>query len=362
MTCPTAVWAAGAGERFARVEAFVSKHCVECHGGKAKKADIVLNAYHNEPAMLEDRQVWQKAMEMVEEGEMPPHKRPQPTEAESRAFLDTLGAMFDEADRTARPDPGRVTIRRLNRSEYNNTIRDLVGVDFQPAEDFPSDDIGNGFDNIGDVLSISPVLMERYLAAADSIMARAILVDPPKPPIHRTSARNLEPGGRNVPQGRFRPLTSGRLSTGLRASQEGDYVLRVRAYAPRVDEEAPRIGVSIDGKEIRQFDVSGDDEKQVQPYEMKLVLEPGEHRFAVTLLNATDDNPKRTVFVESISLEGPADTRPPSQRRLLACTSGLSKARQTREVLSRFASQAYRRPATSDEVERLAQLAERVQA
>jgi hypothetical protein len=68
------------------------------------------------------------------------------------------------------PDPGRVTIRRLNRAEYNNTIRDLVGVDFQPASDFPADDSGYGFDNIGDVLSLSPVLMEKYLAAAEKIM------------------------------------------------------------------------------------------------------------------------------------------------------------------------------------------------
>src|SRR5262249_21734368 len=67
-------------------------------------------------------------------------------------------------------DPGRVTIRRLNRTEYNNTIRDLVGVNFQPAEDFPADDVGYGFDNIGDVLSLPPLLMEKYLAAAEKIV------------------------------------------------------------------------------------------------------------------------------------------------------------------------------------------------
>ena len=75
------------------------------------------------------------------------------------------------------PDPGRVTIRRLNRVEYNNTLRDLVGVDFQPADDFPADDSGYGFDNIGDVLSLPPVLFERYLAAAEKVMSLAILND-----------------------------------------------------------------------------------------------------------------------------------------------------------------------------------------
>src|SRR5438552_4045347 len=72
------------------------------------------------------------------------------------------------------PDPGRVTIRRLNRAEYNNTIRDLTGIDFQPAADFPEDDSGYGFDNIGDVLSLSPVLLEKYLAAAEKILDMAM--------------------------------------------------------------------------------------------------------------------------------------------------------------------------------------------
>src|SRR5262249_27970295 len=67
-------------------------------------------------------------------------------------------------------DPGRVTIRRLNRNEYNNTIRDLLGVKFKPAEDFPTDDVGYGFDNIGDVLAMSPLLMEKYLNAAAKIL------------------------------------------------------------------------------------------------------------------------------------------------------------------------------------------------
>src|SRR6266542_3399531 len=75
------------------------------------------------------------------------------------------------------PDPGRVTLRRLNRAEYNNTIRDLVGVDFQPADDFPADDSGYGFDNIGDVLSLPPALLEKYLAAARRILNKAFVIE-----------------------------------------------------------------------------------------------------------------------------------------------------------------------------------------
>ena len=97
---------------------------------------------------------------------MPPEPRPKPTVAEVDAFVASVNGVFARADRDRKPDPGRVTLRRLNRTEYSNTVHDLVGVDFNPAEDFPSDDVGHGFDNIGDVLSLSPVLMERYLAAA----------------------------------------------------------------------------------------------------------------------------------------------------------------------------------------------------
>src|SRR5712675_3547257 len=93
-----------------------------------------------------------------------------------------LRGLFHEFDRTGKLNVGRVTIRRLNRTEYNNTIRDLVGVDFKPAEDFPADDVGYGFDNIGDVLSVSPLLLEKYLSAAEAILDRAIVIaDPPKP-------------------------------------------------------------------------------------------------------------------------------------------------------------------------------------
>ena len=85
-----------------------------------------------------------------------------------------LEAVVLKTDCTGPKDPGRVTIRRLNRAEYNNTIRDLLGIDFHPAEDFPGDDVGYGFDNMGDVLSLSPLLFEKYLAAAETISARAM--------------------------------------------------------------------------------------------------------------------------------------------------------------------------------------------
>src|SRR5438093_12689302 len=98
------------------------------------------------------------------------------------AFIKHIEDVFEQDDRTSKPDPGRVTARRLNRSEYSNTIRDLLGVEFRADRTFPTDDSGDGFDNIADVLTVSPLLMEKYLAAAERISARALGTDKlPKP-------------------------------------------------------------------------------------------------------------------------------------------------------------------------------------
>jgi len=95
---------------------------------------------------------------------MPPENKKQPSPLERELIVKWIQTTVFKCD-CDHPDPGRVTLRRLNRAEYNNTIRDLIGVDFQPAEDFPQDDVGYGFDNIGDVLSMPPILMEKYKAS-----------------------------------------------------------------------------------------------------------------------------------------------------------------------------------------------------
>src|SRR5262249_40988038 len=108
---------------------------------------------------------------------MPPEGKPQPSAAERRVITDWIDGLLKPPDAGQESNPGRVTIRRLNRAEYNNTIRDLFGFECHVADDFPSDDVGYGFDNIGDVLTLSPILLERYMTAAEKIAAQAIVVD-----------------------------------------------------------------------------------------------------------------------------------------------------------------------------------------
>jgi hypothetical protein len=156
------------------VAPLVTRYCGKCHGPTKPKGGVALTAFADDASVLKKRAVWEQVADNLRAGDMPPPGKPQPSAAE----LDTINAWLDavvfQMDCNGKKDPGRVTIRRLNRAEYNNTIRDLVGIDFQPANDFPQDDVGYGFDNIGDVLSLPPLLMEKYLAAAEKITEKAL--------------------------------------------------------------------------------------------------------------------------------------------------------------------------------------------
>src|SRR5215471_10766026 len=150
------------------------KYCIQCHGGSKPKAHLGLDAYKDEKSILKSPDVLDKIQEKIRAREMPPDQKPQPSADERKLLTRWIDAKLANLSQpSGARDPGRVTIRRLNRVEYNNTIRDLVGVDFRPADDFPADDVGYGFDNIGDVLSLPPLLMENYLAAAEKIISEA---------------------------------------------------------------------------------------------------------------------------------------------------------------------------------------------
>lgn len=159
-----------------RVRPLFDTYCLDCHGER-KRAGLDLRLYPDLPSVHANRKVFESLLEQVERGLMPPENKPQPTPEERARIVDWIRDELFQVDCT-RPDPGRVTLRRLNRTEYNQTVRDLVGVDLQPAEDFPMDDVGYGFDNIGDVLSLPPVLLEKYLAAATKVLEAAIVSGP----------------------------------------------------------------------------------------------------------------------------------------------------------------------------------------
>src|SRR5207247_5365691 len=190
-----------------------------------------------------DAKTWEKILQNIEGHVMPPEKKPQLSPAEAQLILTWIQTQVFKCD-CRHPDPGRVTLRRLNRVEYNNTIRDLVGVKYQPAEDFPADDSGYGFDNIGDVLSLPPVLLEKYLATAERILATAIVTeDRAQARVKRFEADNLEGSapGEPVESGGRRLSREGDIFVQLNFPQDGEYLLRARADGDQAEADPPRM-------------------------------------------------------------------------------------------------------------------------
>ncbi len=168
----------------------LTKYCIKCHGGEKPKGSFRLDNVKDQEAALKRPKAWEKIAEALRSSEMPPPDKPRPSADELDAVNGWIDVIVFKVDCNGLRDPGRVTIRRLNKVEYNNTIRDLFGIDFKPADNFPSDDSGYGFDNIGDVLSLPPLLLEKYLAAAEQIAdktfkdekARQRFMNPPVKP------------------------------------------------------------------------------------------------------------------------------------------------------------------------------------
>ena len=159
-----------------KVEPILAKYCYDCHGNGIDKGGVSFDEYTSPDEMVAKRDLWLAALKNVRGGLMPPREeedvfRPAPDEIHTLANWIKYEAFGTDPKN---PDPGRVTTRRLNRVEYRNTIRDLMGIDFNSEVEFPTDDSGNGFDNNGDVLTISPLHLEKYLAAAEAIVDRAV--------------------------------------------------------------------------------------------------------------------------------------------------------------------------------------------
>src|SRR3954468_16584876 len=158
-----------------RVQPILETYCYTCHGYGEHKGGHVFDEFKSDKALVSDTKLWSAVLKNVRAGLMPPRGEERPTKDEQQRLFDWIELEAFGVD-PADPDPGRVTLRRLNRVEYRNTIHDLMGIDYDTSDEFPADDAGYGFDNVGDALSVSPLLMEKYLNAAEAIVALAVPV------------------------------------------------------------------------------------------------------------------------------------------------------------------------------------------
>jgi mono/diheme cytochrome c family protein len=166
----------------AGTKAFLQKHCFGCHAGAKPKGGIALDKLSADLGNRANRDVWLAALEQVKAGAMPPEGKSRPDAKEFQAVQDWVTGRLEAAEVERRSKQGRATVRRLNRVEYENTIRDLLGIDVELKELLPPDATANGFDTSGDAHHVSQFLMESYLEAADKAFGFAI-ANLPKPPV-----------------------------------------------------------------------------------------------------------------------------------------------------------------------------------
>ena len=366
------------------VRPFLAKHCTACHGNRVAMAELNFEAFSDARAAFEDSDEWERIEKMLAEGRMPPEGRPRPTSDETGLVLRWIKTELDRIAKDRPPDPGRVTARRLNRAEYNNTVRDLAGVDFRPADDFPADDTGYGFDNIGDVLSLSPVLMERYMAAAEQIAEAAIVAERLIEPMLE---RYLAPRGPEesvlekpnpVPYSREGTI---RFEHPFPASAE--YELRVRwvdrrqVLEPTPDNPNPPkppplpFEVTVNGDRKAVFEIPHGDYADRQR-DVTVAVDAGAHaiegRFLIDVTKIPDhdaenyDKPRRMAFLDRVEVHGPFKRRSPSltpsHRRIFVCghLNWQHRPGCSQQILANLARNAYRRPVGQDEIDALKRL------
>jgi len=346
----------------------VKRFCHECHGAKKQEAELAFHRLGSPAAQASERPTWERILEAIDSDLMPPQNHPRPSAQERTELLRALENVLYQIDCTKPADPGRVTIRRLNRVEYNNTIRDLLGVQFRPADDFPTDDVGHGFDNIGDVLSVSPLLVEKYLAAAERIASEAVRVAGSSQPKRiRRDRRELDKddSARLLSSGIYKLTSRSAVRGKFEAPRQGEYIVRVRAAGQQAGPELARVRVDVDDKELKTFDVDATESKPAD-YTARVTLEVGSYRISATFVNdyynPQAEDPKqrdRNLFVGFIELEGPVD--PPAAGANPSSSAGLvvtrpddktSLAAAADATLAPFIRRAFRRPVSDADVER----------
>lgn len=353
-----------------RVVPLLERYCVDCHSTENSEAGVALDSFDDQKAAIQATRTWLRVRNAVEGHQMPPPDAPQPATTE----LDSLVGWIETDCLAAQAGGGGsvppVVIRRLNRQEYDNTIRDLLGLDLHLADAFPPDDIGFGFDNVGSALNISPIHVEKYLDAAEVALDRAITLPDPAglPPIELIGLNTY-------------PLPPDKPVEFKHALKPGRYVAEFSLVRVGISETVPPplliVGLGRDRRTVDAVRVQ--DETVVYRYwldvtegdnlvHVALAPQPadrvaagkavatnvsGDQRYKATGINSG-------LHVDSMVVKGPVEIPPdrltPAHREILGVRPGFGDAARleaARQAVTQFAERAFRRPPAADEVERI---------
>jgi hypothetical protein len=354
-----------------RIQPFLNATCFECHDSATRKGDFALDRLALPVPGNDSRESWERVLQHVTGNIMPPPDAVQPTPKARAEFIAWLDRTLHPVD-PDNPDPGRVVLRRLNRAEYKNTVQDLFGITFNPSENFPDDDSGYGFDHIGSVLSVSPLLFERYLAAAEQVAA-AVIPDPTPPP--RIFAAPPERWSGSDDSDIAALYSNKVLSWKITPPVAGRYRLNLSVSEDRVGNEPARFAVGVTGKTIQDNLPANGSRRRPRNHTVELDLPAGPSEIQIAFQNDTyipatntAKTQDRNFYLNDASLEGPyfpADLARPTLALppwIDAPRPGESRFDWYARNLAPLLRKAYRRPPKPSEIDRLAHLAQRSEA
>ncbi len=336
-------------------------YCYDCHGDGLRKGELALDHYETIDSMVADRDMWRRVRDHIDFRLMPPPDEYAPDDEERNKLISWIDDAIFPVD-LENPDPGHVVLRRLNRPEYQNTIRDLLGVTVNVQEILPQDDTGYGFDNISDVLTLSPLHLERYLEAARLALDEAVELGPQEPFETSIRGRDLEGHGNEERAGRYL-ASNGEAGADVPLRGTGRYRIRVRAGSTPAGDEDAKMELRIDGNVLKVWDVSSHRDEPGD-HEVEVELEgDGKVPFRLAFTNdfydeeAEPDRRDRNLLIARLEVEGPLDgplaPKRETHRRIFSPREeDQSDESYMKAILARYARQAFRRPVSDEEVGR----------
>lgn len=344
------------------IEPLLVRYCFDCHGDGSHKGDFRMDAFKDLNAHLSDTKHWIPVWRNLRSQIMPPSDEDQPSTEEKRKLLSWIESTVFKLD-PQNPDPGRVTIRRLNRNEYRYAIQDLLGVEYDTSEAFPPDDTGYGFDNNGDVLSISPLLMEKYLAVAGEIVDLA-LPDDASAQLPRSEFLASDFKHSSVPPTWIPFSEASEFTLKVPVKWDGKYRLTLQ-YSIQGATEATTgeafLEISANGKPLETATLGWDQRPSID-LGATAKLSAGEQEIRVSLKPARAPAPGEEALFLSLQrlvLQGPTDgkhTEYSKGYRMILVDGPAPKKDRTpyaRKIMRSFVSRAFRRPIVDSDIDRL---------
>jgi hypothetical protein len=349
------------------IRPLLDRYCTRCHGAQVQTAGINFARFPDSSSILHDLPLWRKVLAKVQSNEMPP-AAPLPADEERERLVHWVQDALRRPDWDKVRNAGEVPLPRLNRVEYNNTIRDLTGIDLHPADAFPADPAGeSGFNNDREGLFLSPLLVEKYLSAAGFVAEEVIAAHRHTQPFHsRLEVEDMHITEMNTPKkpyGYDLVVTQNTIYQYVNFPRSGTYTFRVRAWG-RSDnpDRLPGVALRVAGELAGQEQVAA---SAAEPaiYTFTRTVPRGSHRVslhyfsAVTAMRSAGstkppDDPKANpvLSLDWLEIDDAAD------RRTLETGSRIFISKSPRQILERFASRAWRRPAAKSEVDALTQM------